>query len=85
MLNNLEPWQLLVWILGLELISAPIIIFCANAISIGWYKAKEQYQIKSIARLGKIMEMFGKKLGESKETSLAKMKEAVDNVDEADS
>ena len=72
---GMAPWQVLVWILGLELISAPVIIFVANAINIGRYRAQEQHQARMIATLGKILEELG--------TKLDKFKEEVKNVDEA--
>jgi hypothetical protein len=55
----MAQWQVLVWILGLELISAPVIIFVVNAINIGKYKAQEQHQARMISTLGKILEDLG--------------------------
>lgn len=71
---GMAPWQVLVWILGLELISAPVIIFVVNAITIGKYKAQEQHQARMIATLGKILEELG--------TKLDKFKEEIKNADE---
>lgn len=47
-MTALNPWQLLLWIAGLELISVPLIIFTANAIMIGYFKAKENHIAKML-------------------------------------
>lgn len=64
---GMAPWQVLVWIMGLELISAPIIIFTVNAISIGFFRAKEQHQARLLGSLGKILETAGNNLDKIKE------------------
>lgn len=74
---NMAPWQLLVWIMGLELLSVPIIVYVANAISIGFFKAKEQHQARMLNSLGNTFEKMGK--------DLDKMKEDIKHVDETNS
>lgn len=59
MFSVLNPWQLLAWIAGLELISIPLIIFTVNAIVIGYFKVKEQHQIKFMNALGGLFEKVG--------------------------
>lgn len=61
-MSSLNPWQLLVWIAGLELISIPLIIFMVNAIVIGYFKTKEQHQIKFINAIGGLFEKIGSDL-----------------------
>lgn len=62
MFSILNPWQLLVWIAGLELISVPLIIFMINAIVIGYFKVKEQHQIKFINALSELLKQAGNDL-----------------------
>lgn len=50
-MSFLNPWQLLAWIVALELISVPLIIFCVNSIIIGYFKMKEQHSAR-IAKAG---------------------------------
>jgi len=64
---GMAPWQVLVWILGLELISAPVIIFVVNSINVGKYRAQEQHHARMIATLGKFLEEIGTKLNKDKE------------------
>ena len=61
-MSVLNPWQLLVWIAGLELISVPLIIFMINAIVIGYFKVKEQHQAKFINALGELFKQAGNEL-----------------------
>lgn len=58
-MSVLNPWQLLVWIAGLELISVPLIIFMINAIVIGYFKAKESHAAKMMNALGAAFEKVG--------------------------
>lgn len=74
---GLAPWQVLVWLMGLELLSAPIIIFTVNAISIGFFRAKEQHTARMLASFGKMLETMGGKLD--------KIKEEIGDVNKADS
>lgn len=60
---GLSPWQLLMWIAGLELISIPLLIFLINSIIIGYFKIKEQHQAKMLKALGVMIESFGQKNG----------------------
>ena len=39
---NLTAWQLLAWIVGLEIVSAPIIIVIVNSVVSGYFRYKEQ-------------------------------------------
>lgn len=82
---NLSPRQLLAWIAGLEVISAPIIIFIFNAIMIGYFKAKEQHQSKMIGAFGKTVEAMGKDLTKKITENLPINKEDNEHVDQADS
>jgi hypothetical protein len=59
---GLNPWQLLVWIAGLELISAPLLIFVINSAFVGWFRAKEQHQAKTLNALGSVIEEVGNKI-----------------------
>lgn len=59
-MTALNPWQLLLWIAGLELISVPLIIFTANAIMIGYFKAKENHVAKMLNAFSATVENFTK-------------------------
>lgn len=58
---GLSPWQFLLWIAGLELISIPLLIFLMNAIFVAWFRLKELHQIKVIRSIGEAMESISKK------------------------
>ena len=62
---NLNPWQLLAWIVGLELLSAPIIVFIINSATNGYFRAKGIH-------IGKI----AKALAETIDKSIGKKKQA---------
>lgn len=59
---HLNAWQLLIWIVGLELLSAPILVFVINAATNGYFKAKEQHYGRVAGAIGKAMESNGKAL-----------------------
>ena len=48
MFVTMAPWQILLWIAGVELISIPLIVFTTNAIFIGYFKLKEQHFVKML-------------------------------------
>lgn len=75
-LATLAPWQLLAWITGLELISAPLIIFTVNAIMVGYFKLKEQHHARMVGAAGKVFEKIGSELGDK----LTNMKEEKKDV-----
>ena len=84
-MSQLSPWQLLVWIAGLEIISAPILIFIANSIMIGYYKVKEAHQKRVLGTTGKILETFTNELeNKIKAVMPTKVKEESDNANKAD-
>ena len=68
-MNNLTAWQLLLWIVGLELLSAPLIVASVSAVISGYFKAKEEHIGKMTKAAGttitQIAESFKK---EDKET-----------------
>lgn len=59
---HLTAWQLLIWIVGLELLSAPILVFIINSATNGYFKAKEQHYGRVAGAIGKAMESNGKAL-----------------------
>lgn len=59
---TLTPWQMILWIAGLELISIPLIIFTVNAIMIGYFKLKEKHAAELIGGIGKVFETLGNDL-----------------------
>ena len=42
-MDKLNAWQLLLWIVGLELLSAPLIVASVSAVINGYFKAKEEH------------------------------------------
>jgi len=63
----LTPWQMLIWIAGLELISIPLVVVTANSIISGYFKAKEMHFLKIIKALGEFLEKTGQDLIKHKE------------------
>ena len=55
-IGALSPWQLLLWIVLLEIASVPIIVLMANAITIAYFKAKEQHLNRMTKALSKAFE-----------------------------
>lgn len=66
MFSSMNPWQVLVWIAGLEVISIPLVIFMVNAIVIGYYKVKEQHQVRMLNALGGLFEKIGNDISSKK-------------------
>ena len=55
-LSNLTPWQTLLWILALEMVSAPVLIILFNGIAAGYYKAKQAFIGNILGALGRTLE-----------------------------
>ncbi len=71
---HLNAWQLLIWIVGLELLSAPILVFIVNSATNGYFKAKEQHYGRVAGAIGKAMESNGKALEKAINNLVAKTK-----------
>lgn len=71
---HLNAWQLLIWIVGLELLSAPILVFIINSAANGYFKAKEQHYGRVAGAIGKAMESNGKALEKAINNLVAKTK-----------
>lgn len=84
---SLTPMQLLLWIAGLELISIPLIIFTANAIMIGFFRAKEQHQGRVANSISLSFEKIAKEVSDKLNEKIATFskKEEAHNDSEADS
>ena len=80
MFATMNPWQILLWIAGLELISIPLFIFTINAIVIGYFKIKEQHQVKIMNGLSEVLKKTGDDLTKMATDKLTKNKE--ETVDE---
>ena len=52
-LSLLSPWQLMLWIVCLEVLSIPLIVILVNSIIIGYFKAKRDH-------IGKMANSFAK-------------------------
>ena len=63
---TLTPWQTLLWIAAVELISLPLIAGFVRTIIDGYFKAKEEHIGRVFNSLGKAIEQIGK---EAKERS----------------
>lgn len=70
----MNAWQLLIWIVGLELLSAPILVFVINSATNGYFKAKEQHYGRMAGAIGKAMESNGKALEKAINNLVAKTK-----------
>jgi len=80
MFATMNPWQMLLWIAGLELISIPLFIFTINAIVIGYFKVKEQHQVKIMDGLSAVIKKAGDDLVNKAKDKLTGNKE--ETVDE---
>ena len=80
MFATMNPWQMLLWIAGLELISIPLFIFTINAIMIGYFKVKEQQQVKIMDGLSAVIKKAGDELVNKAKDKLTGNKE--ETVDE---
>lgn len=69
-ISTLNPWQLLLWIVGLELLSLPLIVGGINSAFNGYFKAKEQH-------VGKLAKAIGDSLTEAAKTMIKKKEEDV--------
>lgn len=61
---NLSPWQLLLWLFGFEIITAPIVVAVANAIQDGYFRAKERHFAKIMNAVVNTIEEIEKDLSE---------------------
>lgn len=59
---SLTPMQLFIWIVCLELISAPIIVFVATAIIIAKRRSKEQYITTMLKGTASAIETYDKSI-----------------------
>lgn len=78
MFVNLTPWQMLLWIAGLELISVPLFIFTFNAIAIGYFKLKEQHQSRIMNGLSEVFKKAGTDLEKMVNKSNTNKEETID-------
>lgn len=58
MLQTLTPWQLLLWIVCLEILSAPLIAVLINTVIVGYFKVKESHIAKMAKALGKTLNVL---------------------------
>lgn len=58
----LTPIQLLLWILALEVLSVPVIVFCVNAIMIAYQKIKQENEVKRFKAIGGTLEHLAKNM-----------------------
>ena len=83
---ELNPWQILLWVVALELISVPLIVFCVNSIFIGYFKAKEQHEGRMITTFGKFLGKVGSDLNEkieaNKEAIMKKFSESLNKKED---
>lgn len=54
--SQLTPWQLLLWIAAVEMISIPLVVFMCTAINNAKNRAKEQHVARTFAMFGKAFE-----------------------------
>lgn len=70
---TLSPWQTLLWIAALELISLPLIAGFVRSIIDGYFKAKEEHAGRVLNSLGKTIEQIGKEAKERASTKNAEV------------
>lgn len=78
MFENLTAWQMLLWIVGLEIISAPIIVTVANSIINAKYKARELHAARMAKAVGGVLEKIGNDVN-SKLPDILKAKTETEN------
>lgn len=79
MFENLNAWQMLLWIAGLEIISAPIIVTVANSIANGYFRAKEAHAARITKAFGTVLEKIGNSM--SSKSSVDNLKEALEKLE----
>lgn len=79
MFATMNPWKMLLWIAGLELISIPLFIFTINAVIIGYYKVKEQHQAKHMNAISEVIKKAGSDFAQSIKDKLEESKEDNNN------
>lgn len=76
----LTPAQWILFILALEVVSAPILIFCMTAVILTWWNKKKEFEIEREKRMLEIASgSIESLLGGMKEGLLIKKKEAENN------
>ena len=60
--STLNAWQLLLWIVGLEVLSLPLIAGCANSIIKGYFRAKEEHVSKVARAVGEAFTKMGEQV-----------------------
>lgn len=77
---NLNPWQTLLWIAALEIITLPLLVGFISSIFDAWFRAKE----KSIGRLvratGKMLTEIGKSIKEKSQKKEVKAEESFEDL-----
>lgn len=63
---NLTPWQLLLWIAAVLMISVPLISILVNTIITGYFTAKEKHVYKMTNNFSNVAKEFIKTIEERK-------------------
>lgn len=58
-MNSLTPVQLLIWIVGVELVSVPILSFLASWVISQYFKAKDISFARRLEGLGRMLREIG--------------------------
>lgn len=53
---TLSPWQFLLWIVCLEILTVPLVAFMCNTIFLGYFKAKEGHIARITTAIAKTIE-----------------------------
>lgn len=81
MVWTLNPWQMLLWIIGLELLSLPLIVAAANSIINAYYKAKEAHHGRILNALSKTIDEVTKTMKKRTDERVEKLRMDLDKLD----
>ena len=72
-LSMLNPWQLLLWIIALEVVSIPLFIWFFGAVFSSYYREKEKHS-------GRMANAIGTALTKTANDNLGKLTDAINKV-----
>ena len=84
MLSSFNAWQLMLWIILLEVASIPLFVAGVSAIIDAYFKSKERHMGKMASAVSNALEEMTKKMSESREQanhySYEKLKDLLDKL-----
>lgn len=69
MFVNFTPWQILLWIVALELVTAPLLCMIFSSVFNAYYRAKDAHIGRVLNALGKTIEAATNKITKKEDTN----------------